>query len=163
MTAVTDLSSRAAPRRHWIVLVALALSLTLNVFVLGGLVWSMTMARPPVLSGPGERLLAAARDVDLSAEQRTTLAAFIASAREQNRELRGRNGVLMHKMWQEMGKTQPDSGVIGQLSEQTVQNRLGYQKRLAAGLMSFLATLSPAQRSQLVTLVQQRPPLPPPR
>ena len=112
MTAVADLSGSTAPRRSWIVLIALALSLTLNVFVIGGLVWSATMAPSPPLAGPGERLIAAARSVNLNPDQRTALNAFVAAARERNRDLRQRNGVLMHQLWLEMGKTQPDTALI---------------------------------------------------
>ena len=63
MTA--EISGRG-PRHGWAIWIALALSLTLNVFVAGGLFWSMDVARPLGPEAPADRLVADARTLDLS-------------------------------------------------------------------------------------------------
>ncbi|HXQ51051.1 MAG TPA: periplasmic heavy metal sensor [Stellaceae bacterium] len=147
MTAAAEVPGRAVWRERglW---AALALSVTLNVFVAGGLAWSMMRAPPPRLAneGPAERLLAVARTMDLTPDQRTALRTFGTTARGLSRELREANGPIMREMWAQMATLQPDAAAIQALNDKALENRRTYQHGMATNLMTFLATLTPDQR-----------------
>jgi uncharacterized membrane protein len=154
MTAVIDGVSRPA-RRVRAVWVALALSLTLNVFIVGGVVWSM-MAAERVL-GPAERFLAIGRSLDLTPEQRTALGNFGNNARKLNRTLREANSPLMLQIWTEVAKPNPDEAEIARLDDQAIANRRAFQQGMTAGLVTFLAALTPEQRSKFAAAASRPP------
>jgi len=156
MTAMAELSDRAARRGRglWI---ALALSLTLNLFVIGGLGWSMMAPPPPRAEGAAERLVTAAHRLDLTADQRAALGTFGATAHEIAVGLRAANAPLMRAMWAEMEKAQPDQAAIARLADQALENRRAYQRKMATNLIGFLATLSPDQRRQFAEMAARRP------
>ena len=81
MTAVAEAANPTERHGRWL-RVALALSLTLNLFVVGGLVWSMVWAPPHPPPNPVERLIGAARALDLNPDQRDALRTFSIEARE---------------------------------------------------------------------------------
>jgi Spy/CpxP family protein refolding chaperone len=132
-----------ASRGLWI---ALALSLTLNIFVIGGLVWPMVSGGPPRPVGPIERLVSDARTLDLTADQKAALQTFGAAARKANQGLREANAPLMRAMWDEMAKPQPDSARIASIIDQVLDHRRAFQQTMSTNLLAFLATLSPDQR-----------------
>jgi uncharacterized membrane protein len=156
-------ASSPATRRAKGLWIALALSLTLNVFVLGGLGWRM-LAAPPRPLTPVERLMDAGRSLDLTADQRAALQSFGAEAREATLSLRAANAPLMRQMWEEMAKPQADAAAISRFADQALDNRRDYQRKMAANLMTFAATLSPDQRKHFAELASRRPgaPEPPP-
>lgn len=151
MIAVADAADRPRRRRIglWIVL---ALSLTLNVCLVGGLVWAMLAAEP--VSGPAERFVGIGRSLNLNPQQRTALLAFEATALQATRTLRESNAPVMQKIWNEMAQAKPDEAQISSLTDQALQNRRAYQGKMTAGLLTFLATLSPEQRSEFAQLVR---------
>ena len=156
MTVPAEASGPSARRHTWL-WVALALSLTLNLFVAGGLVWSsmhMSM-RPPM--GPGERLLGAAHQLNLNPDQRTALERFGVASRELNQQLRAANAPLMRQIWEEVAKAQPDSAVVSRLTDQALENRRAFQQKMATNLMTFVGTLTPDQRKEFTDMVNRRP------
>lgn len=156
MTAMVEASNPPA-RRGWWLRVALALSLTLNLFVIGGLVWSMTLAPPRLPPNPVERLIGAARALDLNPDQRAALRTFGIEARELSLSMRAANTPVMRQMWEEMAKPQADATAISRFSDQALDNRRDYQRKMAANLMTFVATLTPEQRKRFAELASQRP------
>jgi len=154
MTAAVD--AGAQPRtRGWTLRILLALSVTLNVFFVAGLLWSMFAAEP--IGPPAMRFVAIGHRLDLSPQQRAALDAFGATAHRHAGDLRTANGPLMRQIWDEMAKPDPDQPAIDKLAEQMNQNRLAYQKQMSASLAAFLKTLSPEQRARFVDLAAQRP------
>lgn len=153
MTVAAEISGRGA-RRGWALWIALALSLTLNVFVLGGLFWSM-MAPPR--EAPAERLVAAARTLDLTPDQQAALRQFASNARQMRRSLIETNAPLFRQMWTEMAKPQPDETEIARLTNSALENRRLFQRKMTANVMTFLATLSPDQRQRFAELAMRRP------
>jgi len=144
-----------AGRGLWI---ALALSLTLNVFALGGMVWPM-VAGPPHAApgGPVERLISDARTLDLTSDQQAALKAFGAATRTANRDLRESNAPLMRAMWDEMAKPQPDQASINAIFDQVLEHRRVNQRTITTNLMAFAATLTQEQRKRFAELALQRP------
>jgi Spy/CpxP family protein refolding chaperone len=158
MTAAAELSTRA-PARGRGLWVALAVSLTLNIFVIGGLAWSMFAVPPPPAANPAERLIDAANSLNLTAEQHAALGKFAAGARDTTRSMRQANAPLMRDMWTEMGKPTPDEQKLSGLADQALDNRRTYQHQMAANLRSFLATLTLDQRKEFSELAMRRHPV----
>jgi Spy/CpxP family protein refolding chaperone len=138
MTSLADAEARSAGRLIW---VALALSLTLNVFVVVGLLW-FRVAGEPMHMTPAERVAATESELNLTAEQRGAFQQFVNEVREHSRRLRESNQPLIQQVWDELAKPQPDQ-------------TLTYQKDMAEVLSRFLAVLSPEQRAQFVSLAKR--------
>ncbi len=157
MTALADLAARKVQGRPglW---VALALSVTLNVFLVGGIVWGMMAYEP--LRTPAERFVAVGRSMQLDQPQRAALATFAATARDATLALRQSNAPVMQKIWSELAKPNPDESAIASLTGEALAHRRSYQDTMTAGLIKFLATLSPEQRSQFTALVHRPHPEP---
>lgn len=154
MTSLAGTEAKAGSRGR-LLWVALVLSLTLNVFFVGGLVWSRIIAdHPPT---PAQRFLQVARDLNLSDNQRDAFQQFVLDMRHYTRGLRQSNHPLIDHIWQELGKPQPDQALLGKLIDLTTQNRHTYQLQMSTALARFLATLSPAQRAQFIELTQHQP------
>jgi Spy/CpxP family protein refolding chaperone len=153
LIAVAEQAVQAAPRRRVGVWIALALSLTLNVCLVGGLVWAMIAIEPQ--PAPAERFVAVARSLDLTNAQRASLAAFAATAREATASLRDHNAPVMQKVWEEMARPQPDEAAISRLTDEALQNRRTYQSEMTSGLLKFLATLRPEQRNEFTQLAHR--------
>jgi uncharacterized membrane protein len=155
MTAAAE-ASHSAQRRAWALWIALALSLTLNVFMLGGLFWSMFAPPRPALA-PAERLVAAARTLDLDPSQQSALEQFDMNSRDIHRTLVRSNAPVFRQLGAEMVKPQPDPAVIQKLSDQAIDNRRVFQRDMTANLMKLLATLSPDQRQRFADIAMHRP------
>jgi len=156
VTSVVEGTSHGARggRGLW---VALALSLTLNIFVIGGLVWPIVTGGPPRQQGPIERLIIDARRLDLTPDQKAALGIFGAAARKANLGLREANTPLMRDIWTEIGKPQPDAARIATITDQVLENRRAFQKAMSTNLLAFVTTLSPEQRQHFAELQMQRP------
>jgi len=63
----------------------------------------------------------------------------------------------LQQVWDEMAKPAPDQALIARLTDQTSQHRLDYQREMTGYLVTFLATLSPEQRSRFTELAFHRP------
>ncbi len=155
MTMVAEAASRTTRRGPglWVVL---ALSLTLNVCLVGGLVWAMYNAEK--VQSPTQRFLAVGRSLDLNDGQRAALRSFASAARNAGRTLRDGNEPLMQQIWGEMAKPNPDTAAITRYADTATQNRRAYQKAMTDGLLAFLATLTPDQRTRFAALAHHPEP-----
>ena len=151
MTAVAEMAGRANGRGR-VVRIALALSLTLNIFVVGGLVWAMVGLGPP--PPPAERFIEIGQGLALNDVQKAAIKTFAGTARELTRKLRENNAPLMLQIWNEMEKDSPDGAHVAQLIDQTTENRRNYQKSMTQSLATFLGTLTPDQRTQFAELAR---------
>lgn len=152
MTSLAEAGPRSA-RRGMLVWIALAVSLTLNVCVIGGVLWSMVIMHPET---PAQRFLHFGRQLDLSGDQTKAFEEFGRTVRERDRALHEANGPLLEQVWSEWAKPTADQAVISRLVEQATENRLAYQKDVAAALTTFLASLTPEQRSRFSELARRR-------
>jgi uncharacterized membrane protein len=151
MTAATDVAGRASGHGRGIH-IALALSLTLNIFVIGGLIWAMVGFGPP--PQPAERFIEIGQSLSLNDAQKASLNAFATAARQLNRTLREGNAPLMLQIWNEMRKDSPDSAQVAHLVDQLTDNRRNYQRAMSQELMTFLTALSPDQRERFIALAR---------
>ncbi len=157
MTGI-DPSGRPAGGRGRAGLVILALSLTLNVFFVAGLIWTRTMHHPHPPPQAVERFEQIAKDINLTGDQLAAFEQFDHAFRDRQRQLRDQNRPIAEAIWSELTKPQPDQDKISGLIEQAGQNRRAAQKDNTAALIAFLAALPPEQRTRFADLAQQRRP-----
>ncbi|HEY0523797.1 MAG TPA: periplasmic heavy metal sensor [Stellaceae bacterium] len=148
--------------RRRLIWAALALSLALNVFFIGGAVW-IRMHVPHHPGGgpfagvpPRERVEAVARDLSLDAAQRSAFDRFIRETRQETKQVREANQKLGDAAWEEMAKQQPDDDLLHRLFDEISANRREYQTGMTRSLQDFLGKLSPEQRRHFVELVRDR-------
>lgn len=153
MTILAEAGARSSGRSR-LVWIALALSLTLNVFFVVGVLW-FRIAGQPMHMTPAERVAAAENELNLTAEQRDAFQQFVNQVREHSRQLRESNQPLIQQVWDELAKPQPDQVLIGRLVDEATEHRHNYQKDMAELLSRFLAVLSPEQRAQFVELAKR--------
>ena len=142
MTSIAE-SGRRTGWRGRLVWVALALSLTLNVFFVGGLTW-MKLSRSNLT--PIERMQHVVQALNPTDDQRLAFEQFVRVARLRGRFLRETNQPLLEKIWAEMAKPTPDDEAVAKLSAEVDRNRQAFQQELAVALQGFIKTLSPDQR-----------------
>lgn len=153
MTSLAEAGARSSGRGR-LLWIALALSLTLNVFFVAGLLW-FRVAGQPMHMTPAERVAAAESELNLNAEQRGAFQQFVDEVRERSRQLRDSNQPLIQQVWDELAKPQPDQALIARLVDEATDHRHAYQKEMAEVLSRFLAVLSPEQRAQFVSLAKR--------
>jgi uncharacterized membrane protein len=153
MTSVVEAEARSAARSR-LLWVALALSLTLNVFFIAGLVWSHSTS--PRQVNYVERLVQAGTDLNLSPAQRDAFNQFAHTIQERTKAMREANQPVFRGIWDELVKAQPDQAVIARLVDEASDIRHGYQKDVTAALSTFLDSLSPDQRVQFADVVRHR-------
>ncbi|HZL58365.1 MAG TPA: periplasmic heavy metal sensor [Stellaceae bacterium] len=150
-------AGRREGSRGRLMAVLLTLSLTLNVFFIGGLVWTRHHMPPPMMN-PVERFQSVGDEMHLAGDQRAGLRQFIDALREHNRAMREQNRPLIEAMWSELAKAEPDQAKIEELIDQANANRRAAQKETEKSLTAFLATLPPEQRAQFADLAQKHRP-----
>ena len=153
MTSLAEAGARSAGRGR-LIWVALALSLTLNVFFIVGVLW-FRVAGEPMHMTPAERVAATENKLNLNAEQRAAFQQFVNEVREHSRDLRESNLPLIQQVCDELAKPQPNQALIGRLIDEATDHRHTYQKDMAEVLSRFLAVLSPEQRAKFVSLAQR--------
>lgn len=152
MTSLAEAGTKSGGRGR-LVWVALALSLTLNIFFVFGLLWFQVAGEP--MHTPAERVAATANELNLSAGQRGAFQQFVHEVQERSRLLRDSNQPLIQQVWDELAKPQPDQALVARLVDEATENRHAYQKDMAAVLGQFLAILSPEQRAQFIELAKR--------
>lgn len=153
MTLVAE-SGRRAGWRGRLVWLALALSLTLNVCFIGGLVW--TRIRFHELPTPMERIQRLADALNLDPDQRAAFGQFLRVIRLRGRNARGTNEALLDQSWSEIAKAEPDDATLARLGQQIHANRDAFEQEASQAMLAFIKTLSPEQRGQLAVIAKSR-------
>jgi uncharacterized membrane protein len=130
-----------------LVWIALALSLTLNVFFVGGLMWMKMSGRAPM--PPIERMHRLGDSLNLNDDQRQAFDQFLRVVRLRGRYARETNQPLIDRIWGEIAKANPDDDLVGKLGAEVNGNRQTFQKEAASAFFDFAKTLSPEQRAKL--------------
>jgi uncharacterized membrane protein len=151
MTSFAEAEVKSATRNR-LVWVALALSLTLNIFVVAGLLWSHSASPRPV--NFADRLIEAGAGLNLSSAQRDTFHQFAQTIQQRTKEMREANQPLFRGIWEELAKEHADQAVLNRLVDEASDNRHGYQRDVTAALYSFLASLSPEQRADFIEAIR---------
>ena len=151
MTSIAE-PGRQTGWRARLVWIALALSLTLNVFFVGGLAW-MKLSTHPALT-PMERMQHVAQALDLTPDQHLAFDQFLRVIRLRGRFLRESNQPLLEQIWTELQKPAPDDDAVAKFGAEIAKNRADFQREAAAALLSFVKGLNPDQRAKLASTVK---------
>lgn len=129
--------------------VALALSLALNVFFIGGLLYSkFVRATPP--------LIAMGRELNLEPDQRKAFQGFVQAVRAKGASLRETNLAVGRQIWEELSQPKPDQQKLAALFTDIANNRRDYQMAVGTALLPFLETLSIEQRQRFIEIGKRR-------
>ena len=152
MTVPAEGTAGQPGKKGRLVKVVLALSLALNIFFIGGLVYTKIVMehwrRPP--------LLALANELKLTPDQRKTFREFAQAVRTGGMALREANSKLGAQIWDELSKPQPDQDKIAQVLTQVADNRRNFQAIVAKALLPFLESLTPEQRAKFIEIAKRR-------
>ena len=151
MTSIAEPSRRSGWRGR-LIWIALALSLTLNVFFIGGLVLVKLSMHPPL--PPIERMQRLGRALNLNDDQRMAFDQFVRVIRLRGRFARETNQPLLDRAWTEVSKPSPDEDTLAKLGTEISKNRQAFQQEATTALIAFVKTLSPEQRTKLAEIAR---------
>lgn len=153
MTVPVEGTAGQPGKKGRLVKVALALSLALNIFFIGGLVYTKIVMEhwrgpPPLQTLAGE--------LNLTPDQRKTFREFVQAVRTGGMALREANLKLGAQIWDELSKPQPDQDKIAKVLTQVADNRRDFQTAVAKALLPFLESLNPEQRAKFIEIAKRR-------
>ncbi len=136
--------------------IALLLSLTLNVFAVGGYAYSkwQTSVHPAIPSD--HRLALLAVRLGLNAEQQGKLDAFLHSLHSLQGALDQQNHPLMEQAWAELTKPEIDLPQVQQLLEEMSLHRHAFETSATVALVQFIESLTPDQKAAFAKTVLDR-------
>jgi uncharacterized membrane protein len=140
-------------KRGRLLWLGLILSLVVNVFFVGGLIWSRQHLPPP--GGPVERFREIGRDLRLESGGHAAFEQFLQAMMQRTRQLRESNRPLLDRIWDELAKPQPDQALVASLVDQAAENRHGFQRDMMQSISQMLAKLTPEQRAQFTDLAKK--------
>ncbi len=142
---MTDAVGTRPSRRRWLI-VALTVSVALNLFFIGMIAGHMRGHRPAPPFAQRERFEHIIDGLGLNDTQRAAFQKFQSAMRQHGAAMRAANTVTWAKIADPA--TPPDQ--IPTLLGGTVKNRTEFQQDVADTLGKFLATLTPDQRTRFV-------------
>ena len=153
---VASLAAHGGARRQLLLWGLLALSLALNLCFIGGALWIRIQGPPPPLNAQ-ERLERIGAQLSLDPKQTQAFEQYAQAVRARMQSMRKAVDPLINNAWSEVAKSDADEARVLQLFDEAGRTRRTFMRELAPITLSFLATLSPEQRTKFVELIQQRP------
>jgi uncharacterized membrane protein len=141
--------------RQPLIWVALTLSLVLNLCFVAGAAWIHIHGPSPPIT-PEERFQRIGAELALDPQQQQAFDRYTEAVRSHMQHMREAVDPLMSAARTELAKSNADEATVVRLVEEAAQTRTGYQRELIAKTMSFLAVLSPDQRTKFVDLFYHR-------
>lgn len=135
--------------------VLLAVSLALNLFFAGGVVYMKLMAER-VTGGSDQRLEAVVERLDLSADRRAGLEALRAQVQQRMATLREERQESRKGMLAELARPELDRARLGELMHQGTAARAALFEELLVDLHAYLGTLSGEQRRAFLEMAEER-------
>jgi uncharacterized membrane protein len=152
---VASLAARGSVRQHllWVVLV---LSVALNLCFVAGALW-IRFHGPPLPMNPEQRLQRIGVQLNLDPQQKPVFEQYFQAVHSRLQQMRDAVEPLMDRAWSELSKPDADASTVMRLFDEAAEKRRSYRRELTASTLSFLASLSPEQRTKFVELARQRP------
>lgn len=141
---MTDVAGTPPSRRRWL-LVALTVSVALNLFLLGVIAGHMHHGPPPQL-GQRERFERIAGRLGLNGAQNTAFQQFEGTMRRNGAAMRAASAAT----WAKIGDPGTEPGQIAALIQETMKARTQFQQDTATAFGTFLSTLTARQRATFV-------------
>src|SRR5271154_74906 len=132
-----------------------ALSLTLNVFFLGGYYYKRVLDQR-LAGNEQERSRYIAEELHFTPEQREHFQEMRQESRERAREMFRANRPLIDSLWREIEKPAPDPAQLDGYVDRLTTNRAAFQREQMHDLLGFAKTLDESQRIQFLELVRTR-------
>lgn len=133
-------------RRPSLLAVFLALSLALNLCMIGGFAYSRWISPPRPHPTPERRLEMLAERLNLRPDQMQPYDEFRRALRHEQETLAFEQRPLMAESWVELQKDHPDAIKVQSLLDQMQLHRHSFQIDSAALIIRFMAVLTPEQR-----------------
>jgi Spy/CpxP family protein refolding chaperone len=95
-------------------------------------------------------------ELALDDKQRAAFDRYVAAIRGRTENMRQQVAPLYAAAWEEMAKPQADPAEVKRLFDEVGVKRQASQRESVGQTLEFLATLSPEQRRNFVTLMRQR-------
>jgi Spy/CpxP family protein refolding chaperone len=143
------------PQRSRLWAALFVVSLALNLCFVAGAIWSRTHV-PPVRTDIAEFYRQMAGELDLDPQQRAAFDRYVAAMRSRMDQIRQETDPLITAAWEEIAKPQPEVAKVEQLFDDSAEKRRVFQREAASQMLTFVATLSPAQRGKFVQLMRDR-------
>lgn len=141
---MTDGAGTPPSRRRWLI-VALTVSLAVNLFLIGMFAGSMRHHHGPP-PGPHERFEGIAAELGLNDAQKAAFDQFTTTLRQQGGAMRRANLAA----WTKIADPATSSDQITALLNETVKNRGDFQQDVANAMGKFLTSLTPDQRATFI-------------
>jgi len=132
-----------------------ALSVTLNVFFLGGYYYKRTFDQR-LLANEQARVRYVMDQLHFDPEQRDRFKAFRDHTHEHAHAMFRANRPIIDNLWREIEKPQPDTAQLDDYINTLTANRLAFQRGQMHDLVAFAQTLEPKQRVEFLELVRAR-------
>ena len=141
--------------RQPLIWVALTLSLVLNLCFVAGAAWIHIHGPSPPMTLE-ERIQRIGAELTLDPQQQQAFDRYAETVRSHMQRMREAVDPLMSAARTELAKPNADEATVVRLVDEAAQTRSGYQRELIAKTLSFLAVLSPDQRTKFVDLFYHR-------
>jgi len=132
-----------------------ALSLTLNVFFLGGYYYKRLLDQQ-LSASDVERSRYIAEELHFTPEQRQRFQEMRQSSRERARETFRSNRPLIDGLWHEIEKPEPDPAQLDGYIDRLTAGRAAFQREQMHELLAFAKALDESQRVRFLELVRTR-------
>jgi uncharacterized membrane protein len=132
------------PRRRWPI-VALAASLIVNLFLIGGIAGTLSLIRAQF--GPPGPLARAAARLNLSPSQDADLHHLETTLRQRGRKMHEAERTI----WAGLADPTIGNDKVGQLLQQGLANKTGFETDMTAAFGQFLGALTPTQRTEFIS------------
>jgi Spy/CpxP family protein refolding chaperone len=136
--------------------ILVALSLTLNLFFLGGYYYKRTVEHRLFGGTAQERSRYVAEHLNFDPDQRQRFQEFRQATRERQRAMFRANRVVIDNLWREIEKPEPDVKQIDGYINALTGNRQNFQREQMHELVRFARTLDGDQRLEFLELVRTR-------
>ena len=153
-TSAVGIAERLRPQRPRILASVLAVSVALNLFFVGGALWTRLHAPQPLTAS--ERFHKLGQSLNLSPPQQTAFDQYVAALVSRNNRVRQATEPLMDEAWAEIAKPDPDQAKVLQLLDDFSAQRREVMHQAVGATLSFLAILTPEQKEKFLADEHER-------
>jgi Spy/CpxP family protein refolding chaperone len=153
-TTTVAMTESTRPFRPRLLAALLAISLALNFCFIGGAVW--TRLSPPQPLSASERFQRLGQSLNLTPQQQVAFDQYVSATLTRGTRVRQATEPLIDDAWAEIAKPDPDQAKIQLLLDNFSTQRREVMHEAASATLSFLATLTPEQKSKFLAEERDR-------